>query len=163
MQTKRLKQPLTAEQAYQKIKQYCGYSERCHFEVREKLYALGMRRNEVETLLTQLIEEDYLNEERYARLFAGGHFRQKKWGKVKIAHALQAKRVSSHNIRSGLQEIGQDEYLSTLQKLAHAKWQALKTAQYLVREAKTTAYLQQKGFELPNIRFAIQSLKSGSR
>ena len=73
------KKYLTKEQALQKAKHYCGYQERSHTEVKEKLYALGLRKQEVEESLSQLIEEDYLNEERYARQFAGGHFRMKQW------------------------------------------------------------------------------------
>jgi regulatory protein len=158
----RFKRSLTAEQAYQKIRHYCGYSERCHYEVREKLYSLGLSRKDVETLLTRLIEEDYLNEERYALLFAGGHFRQKKWGRTKIVYALRQKKVSEQNIKRALREINQEDYLSTLKQLASAKWQALKGEQYLVREARTTAFLQQKGYEIPAIQQVIHLLKSGS-
>src|ERR1700754_721678 len=112
--------------AYPKIKHYCGYSERCHYEVREKLFGMGLAKKDVEILLSRLIEEDYLNEERFARLFAGGHFRQKKWGKAKIVYALRQKRVSEQNIKRGLKEIVQEDYLASLQKLADTKWKSLK-------------------------------------
>lgn len=157
-----MKRQLTAEQAYQKIRHYCGYSERSHYEVREKLYSFGLPRKDVETLLTRLIEEDFLNEERYAVLFAGGHFRQKKWGKTKIIYALRQKKISEQNIKRALREIDQEEYLSTLKKLASVKWEALKGEQYLVREARTSAFLQQKGYEIPAIQQVIKLLKSGS-
>jgi regulatory protein len=78
------KKQLTKEQALQKARHYCGYQERSHAEVKEKLYSFGLRRQEVEESLSQLIEEDYLNEERFAQQFAGGHFRMKQWGRVKI-------------------------------------------------------------------------------
>ena len=65
------------DQALQKIRHFCAYQERCHAEVREKLYGYGLYKTEVETILTQLIEENYLNEERFAEQFAGGKFRIK--------------------------------------------------------------------------------------
>ena len=83
------------EQAFQKLKHYCGYQERSHQEAKEKLYSFGLYKQEVEELLSRLIEENYLNEERFAVAFAGGKFRMKGWGKVKILHALKEKRVSS--------------------------------------------------------------------
>lgn len=123
---------------------------------------MGLLRQEVETLLSRLIEEEYLNEERYARLFAGGHFRQRKWGKTKIIHALRQKRVSEPNIKKALREIGTEEYLSTLLKLAETRWHGLKGEAYLVREAKTTAFLLQKGYEHPAIREVLRQIKSVS-
>jgi len=151
---------LTPELAYPKIKHYCGYSERCHYEVREKLFGMGLAKKDVELLLARLIEEDYLNEGRFAILFAGGHFRQKKWGKVKIIHALRQKRVSERNIKSGLKEIKEEDYLPTLRKLAQAKWTSLKGEQYISREAKTNAYLQQKGYERPMIQDIIRQIRT---
>ena len=157
-----LNKRLTPELAYPKLKHYCGYSERCHFEVREKLFGMGLCKKDVELLLSRLIEEDYLNEERYAIQFAGGHFRQKKWGKAKIVYALRQKRVSEHNIKRALKEIGEEEYLTALQKLAATKWKNLKGEQWLTRQAKTSAFLLQRGFERPAIQQVIVQLKSGS-
>ncbi len=122
---------------------------------------MGLMKKDVETLLSRLIEEDYLNEERYAMLFAGGHFRQRKWGKTKIIHALRQKRVSEQNIKRAMKEIGEEDYLSAAGKLAKIKWKSLKGEQHLVREAKTGAYLQQKGFEWPLIQKVIKTIKSG--
>jgi regulatory protein len=137
----------TPEQAFMKLKHYCAYQERCHQEVKEKLYSFGLRKTEVEQLISRLIEEDYLNEERYARQFAGGHFRQKKWGIIKITYALKQKQVSTYNIKKGLSEIDAEAYRKTAMQLVKAKWVALKKEQYRIREAKTQAYLAQKGFE----------------
>ena len=151
---------LTPELAYPKIKHYCGYSERCHYEVREKLFGMGLMKKDVELLLSRLIEEDYLNEERYAILFAGGHFRQKKWGKTRIAYALRQKKVSERNIQRGLKEIEDADYSATLRKLANAKWKTLSGEQYLVRQAKTNAFLLQKGYESGEIREVIKAIRS---
>lgn len=148
--------------AYPKLKQYCGYSERCHYEVREKAFGMGLSQKEVEILLSQLIVEGYLNEERYAIQFAGGHFRQKKWGKSKIIHALRQKRVSERNIKRAMLEIEENDYISVLEKLAGIRWNSLKGEQYLKRQVKTSAYLQQKGYESRLVQEVIKKIRSQS-
>jgi len=135
------------EQAIQRIRHYCAYQERAQQEVRDKLYELGMTMDEVEEIMSDLIAENFLNEERFATQFAGGHFRIKGWGKVKIQHALQQKRVSSYNIKIGLKAIDEDDYMKTLQDLASKKWNSLKGERGLSRMAKTQAFLHQRGFE----------------
>jgi len=135
------------EQAIQRIRHYCAYQERAQQEVRDKLYELGMTMNEVEEIMSDLIAENFLNEERFALQFAGGHFRIKGWGKVKIQHALQQKRVSSYNIKIGLKAIDEDAYIKTLKQLATKKWNSLKGERGLSRMAKTYAFLHQRGFE----------------
>jgi len=135
------------EQAIQRIRHYCAYQERAQQEVRDKLYELGMTKDEVEEIMSDLIAENFLNEERFAVQFAGGHFRIKGWGKVKIQHALQQKRVSSYNIKIGLKAIDGDAYLITLEQLATKKWNSLKGERGLSRMAKTYAFLHQRGFE----------------
>ena len=154
-----MQQRLTKEQAWQKIKHYCAYQERSHFETKQKLYSFGLYKNEVEDLLSRLIEEDYLNEERFAEHFAGGKFRMKHWGKIKITYELKQKQVSSYNIRRALQSIADADYSATLQKLAEAKWQQLRGEQYIAKQVKATSYLLQKGFEPALIQKAIQQLK----
>ena len=135
------------EQAILRIRHYCAYQERAQQEVRDKLYELGMTKDEVEEIMSDLIAENFLNEERFAVQFAGGHFRIKGWGKVKIQHALQQKRVSSYNIKIGLKAIDGDAYLKTLEQLATKKWNSLKGERGLSRMAKTYAFLHQRGFE----------------
>lgn len=140
-------QSLSKEQALQKLKHYCGYQERCHQEVKEKLYSLGLHKNEVEEVISTLIEENYLNEERFAVQYAGGKYRMNEWGRVKIRHALQQKQVSEYCIKKGLKEIDEEDYRKTLQKLAKVKWKLLKEKNVLVKKQKLQAYLLQKGFE----------------
>jgi len=155
-----MQQRLTKEQAWQKAKHYCGYQERSHYEAKQKLYGFGLYKNEVEELLSKLIEEDYLNEERFAEQFAGGKFRMKHWGKVKITYELKQKGVSAYNIRRALQSITDADYVASLQKLAEAKWEQLKGEQYIARQAKVTSYLMQKGYEPALIQKAIQQIRS---
>ncbi len=130
------------------ISHYCHYSERCHADVRNKLYSLGCHKTEVEEYISKMIEVDLLNEERYARAFAGGKFRMLKWGRQKIIQQLKLKQVSDHCIKKALKEIDEDDYRSTLKKLALTKWKSLpKKEHHLVRKKKVQQYLLQKGFE----------------
>lgn len=156
-----MQQRLTKEQAWQKLKHYCAYQERSHSEVKNKLYGFGLYKSDVEELLSKAIEEDYLNEERFAELFAGGKFRMKSWGKVKIVYELRQKGVSSYNINRGLKAIPDEDYKSTLQKLAANKWNSLEGEHPLSRQAKTVSYLQQKGYELPLIQPVVLQLRKG--
>jgi regulatory protein len=146
------------EQAIQRIRHYCAYQERAQQEVRDKLYELGMTMDEVEEIMSDLIAENFLNEERFATQFAGGHFRIKGWGRVKIQHALQQKRVSSYNIKIGLKAIDEDAYIKTLQQLATKKWNSLKGERGLNRMAKTQAFLHQRGFEPILYQPVVQAL-----
>ena len=157
------KKYLTKEQALQKAKHYCGYQERSHSEVKDKLYSLGLHKQQVEECLSQLIEENYLNEERFAQQFAGGKFRMKQWGRVKIIYELKQKQVSGYCIKKGLREIAEEDYLATLQKLAEEKWLLLKTEKNLfVKLRKTQDYLMQKGYEHDLVKQALQKVQKES-
>lgn len=141
------KKSLTREQALQKLKHYCAYQERCHQDVKEKLYSLGVWKRDQDEIMATLIEENYLNEERFAIAFAGGKFRIKGWGRVKIKYELKQKQVSDYCIKKALKQIDEDEYQTQLQKTAVDKYNALKGEQYLIRKKKTMDYLIVRGFE----------------
>jgi len=108
---------LTADQAFEKLKKYCAYQERCHTEVKQKLVREGFRGAEAAQILAELITDGFLNEERFARSFTRGKFRIKKWGRLKIQAALKAKGVSPACLKKGLSEINDSEYLSTASQL----------------------------------------------
>ncbi|MDR3681583.1 MAG: regulatory protein RecX [Flavipsychrobacter sp.] len=130
------------------IHHYCNYSERCHKDVRNKLYELGCTTPEVEQHIATLIEEGLLNEERYARAFARGKFRMLQWGKVKIINQLKAHGISAYCIKKALKEIDDDAYSATMQKLAVTKTLSLKAVKSkTAKKAKLYAYLLQKGYE----------------
>lgn len=158
-----LKNRLTKEQALTKIKFYCGYQERCHAEVKEKLYTYGIRKAEVEEIVSVLIESNYLNEERFATQFAGGKFRMKHWGRKKIQYELQQKKIGSFIIKMALKEIKKKDYIETLQKLAQTKWKSLEGESSITRQAKTTAYLLQKGYEQNLISATLHDIQSNER
>lgn len=129
------------------MKHYCSYQERCHSEVRDKLFHYGLNMSEVENVLTQLISEDYLNEERFAIQFAGGKFRMKKWGKEKIEMALRAKKVSDYCIRKALSQIDNNEYEDAFFRLAEKKRNSLKGERNMfIRKRKMRDYLLSKGY-----------------
>ena len=153
-----MQQHLSKEQAFQKIKHYCAYQERSHKEVKDKLYAYGLRPVMVNEILGSLIEENYLNEERFAKQFAGGKFRLKQWGKIKIAYELKLKQVSSYNIKVALDGIDDEDYIKTLRKLATTKWQSLKADTTFLKQSKTIAYLLQKGYEKSLVSEAVKSI-----
>ena len=136
------------EKAFQKAKYYCAYQERSHAEVKKKLYGFGLYKNEVEILLSQLIEENYLNEERFAIAFAGGKFRIKQWGKTKIKYELKLRQIGDYNIKKALSQIEEEDYLKTLQKLAAEKLATLKSEKNIfIRKSKLQNYLVGKGYE----------------
>lgn len=149
---------LTKEQALQKLKHYCTYQERSHYEVKQKLYELGVRTNDHDEMIASLIDQDYLNEERFAIQFAGGKFRMKQWGKKKILYALREKKVSDYSIKKALAEINEDDYLEVLKKLTEEKYGLLKDEQYLERKKKTIDYLIQKGYEYDIVNKILSSL-----
>jgi regulatory protein len=156
------KKYLTKEQALQKLKHYCAYQERCHSEVKEKLYNLGVWKKEHDEIIAILIEENYLNEERFAIAFAGGRFRMKQWGRVKIKYELKQKQVSEYSIKIALKQIDEEEYLKVLDKLAKEKYASLKNEQHLIRKKKTMDYLIGKGYEMELLRGAVEKKNKSS-
>ena len=130
------------------IIKYCDYQERCHQEVRNKLFELCAYTSEVEQYIATLIEENLLNEERYACAVARGRFRLKKWGRVKIMQYLKLHKISAYCIKRALKEIDGDEYDKTVTRLAEHKWEELKGERNIhVKKGKVLRFLQQKGFE----------------
>lgn len=151
---------LTPGEALQKARHYCGYQERCHQEVKEKLYGFGLNRQEVEQLISQLIEEDYLNEERFAIQFAGGKFRMKSWGRNRIRNELKQRQVSEYCIKKALKEITEDAYRHALEKLADSRWNSLKGEPAPVRQKKTQDHLLYKGYEWEYIQDVLKPFKT---
>ena len=149
---------LTKEQALQKLKHFCAYQERCHSEVKVKLYNLGVWKKDQDEIIAALIVENYLNEERFAMAYAGGKFRIKQWGRVKIKYELKQKQVSEYSIKKALKQIDEEEYLKVLNKLSKEKYASLKSEQYLVRKKKTMDYLFRRGFEAELINESIKKI-----
>lgn len=137
----------TPEQAIIKIRDWCAYQERCQQEARDKLYSYGLKTNDVENIIAQLIAENFVNEERFAIAFAGGKFRIKKWGKAKIKQELKAKQVSDYCIRKGLAVIDSTEYINTLKKVLALKAKSITEKNFLKKKQKLVRYALSKGYE----------------
>ncbi len=126
---------------------YCGYQERSIQEVRDKLYEWAQPANVVENIVSGLINDNFLNEERFAKTYATGKFRQKGWGKVKIKQGLKFKQVPDVLIKKALQSIPDDEYLLMLQKVLAKKGAVLGEKNLHKRNYKLQQYALGKGYE----------------
>ncbi len=135
-------------QIVEKIKHYCAYQERSHSEVRYKLIELGARGEELEAIIGVLIEENFLNEERYAKAIVRGKLQYNHWGRKKIFAYLKGKQVSDYCIKKGMQEIDEVFYVELLIRLAQKKAATLQDETNIwAKQQKVIRYLLQKGFE----------------
>ena len=142
-----LKRLQTLKEAKVKAARFCVYQERTQKEVFDKLTALGLSEDESNEVLSELIQEDFVNEERFARLFASGKFRLKKWGRRKILFEMKRKGLSEYCQRKGLEEIEHDEYVSVLDSLIEKKSKSISDTNRLTRKSKITRFLISKGYE----------------
>ncbi len=142
----------------EKIKYYCAYQERSHREVRSKLIELKVYGNDLENYIVMLLEENFLNEERYACAIARGKFYFKKWGRHKINQFLSLQQVSAFCIKKAMEEIKEQDYIQTLNSLTEKKLNELKSEKNkLVKMTKLKNYLLQKGYEYEYINDIIKS------
>ena len=150
-QASRIKPAKTKEnspaEALSKIYRYCAYQERSHREVKNKLFEYGLRSSEVDEILSQLITEGFLNEERYAKAFVGGKFRMMKWGRVKIQRALEAEGLTPKCISRGLAEIDTKDYSKTLVSLIKKKSTQTTEPNLFKKKNKIAQFVIGKGYE----------------
>lgn len=126
---------------------YCALQERSHVEVQDKLKSWGVLWEHRNDLISFLIENNFLNEERFARAYARGKFRIKNWGRKKIEKGLKAKGVFGYNLKAAFEEINAEDYAKTLSSLAEKKYKTLRTGSQFEKKIKLRAYLLGKGFE----------------
>ncbi len=134
-------------QAKAKAENFCAFQERAQQEVRDKLYGWGLHKNDVEATISQLIEDNFLNEERFARAYARGKFKMKGWGRIKIKQGLKIKQISAPLIRIAMEEIDSQEYFATLESLIHKKESLLREADDFKRKHKLFQYAIGRGYE----------------
>ncbi|MDC6404476.1 MULTISPECIES: regulatory protein RecX [Maribacter] len=144
------KESFTLEEATRKLEGYCAYQERCHQEVVTKLQGMGMIPLAIDTIVSHLIKENYLNEERFAKSFARGKFNIKKWGKKRIVAELKVRDISKYNIQSALNEIDDNQYLKTFEALAKKRLEQIKDKDIQKKKKKLADYLLYRGWE-PNL------------
>jgi len=136
------------KETIQRIRLWCDRQERAQQEVRDKLYSWGLHQQEVEEIIAGLIIDNYLNEERFARAFASGRFRIKRWGRQKIADGLRYRKISAYCVQVAMTEIDEEEYQQAAIQLVIKKNALLKTgANRMERFQKLTNYMLQKGYE----------------
>ena len=143
--------------ALKRIYKYCAYQERSQQEVRDKLYELGLHKKDVEQSISILITEGFINEERFAIAYAGGKFRIKQWGKVKIKYALKQKNVSDYCIRKALSQISDHDYTKTLQMLIDANSWKIKEKDIRKKNYRVAQHVISRGFESERVWELLQN------
>jgi regulatory protein len=137
----------SVHEAREKIQRYCVYRERSHQEVRNKLFEYGLAPADADGLIAYLITSNFLNEERYAKAFAGGKFRMKNWGRLKIIHALEAQGLTTNCIKSGLKEIDEDDYEKTVRDFLIKKNKEIAEENIYAQRDKLSKAAILKGYE----------------
>ena len=133
--------------AKSRIKSYCALQDRCQWDVRQRLSEWGLLESTKDILMIELINDEFIDEERYARSFCRGKFKIKKWGKRKIEFELKKKKISSVCIKKGMEEIDLKEYLKQLNNQAEKKNKLIKDKNHFNRKSKLAKYLIDKGYE----------------
>lgn len=141
------KKKLTPAQALIKAQLSCAYQERSQQEMRNKLYEWGLYADAVENIISDLITTGFLNEERFAKTFAGGKFRIKKWGRIKIKIELKKRKISDYCIKKAMEEIGEKNYIQTLKQVIAKKSKEIKGGKSQMRNYKIAQYAASRGFE----------------
>ena len=143
-----------------RLERYCAYQERCHQEVKTKLRQLGAFRNDSDAVISHLIQNDYLNETRFAMLYVRSKFSIKKWGKKRIVNELKQRKITNYNIDKALAQISEENYRMTFDTLAEKRWDQLKKNKEPLpqRKKKWANYLQYRGWESRLIFDAINKL-----
>jgi regulatory protein len=145
-------------EALSKIYRYCAYQERSHREVKNKLFEYGLRSGEVDEILAQLITEGFLNEERYAKAFAGGKFRMMKWGRLKIQRELEIEGLTPKCITRGLAEIDSKDYSKILVSLLKKKSAVVSEPDAFKKKNKIARFAIGKGYEPELVWESIKDL-----
>jgi regulatory protein len=152
------KQAYTIKQGEALAKQYCVEQERCQKEVFSKLISWGMNFDEADQVIASLISEGFINEQRYAKIYAKSKFNQNKWGRIKIRYSLKQKGISDNCIETGLKEIDQKDYNKLCKALALKKLNSLRAEKILSKKQKTIAFLNSKGFEFEVINNILEEI-----
>lgn len=138
----------TVEEAQARMEGYCAYQERCHQQVRRKLQEMCMIPDAIDQIIHRLIQANYLNETRFAKSFARGKFRVKKWGRHRITRELKLREISTFNIKLALKEIPEEQYIVTFEELVEKRLSQLQNETNLQKKKKKLAdYLLYRGWE----------------
>lgn len=145
-------------EATKKMECYCTYQDRCRKDVTEKLKGMRVTLEEIDQIIAHLLQEDYLNEERFAKNFARGKFRIKKWGRNRIVNELEQRQISSPDVKSALAEIDEDDYLNALDGLAKKKLAQIHESNLQKKRKKLANYLLYRGWETHLVHEKVRAL-----
>ena len=141
------KQYWSQEEALINIQKYCAFQERCHKDVRYKLIEHGIFGDLLEEIISDLISNNFLDEERFARSYARGKFRMKQWGRNKIKQELKIRDVSPYSVKAAMTEIDADDYINVLAKLIAKKERTTTFKNQFDKKKKLCDYALSKGYE----------------
>lgn len=141
------KKTYTVQEATKKLEHYCAYQERCHQEVRRKLEAMHMIPEVIDIITVHLLDQNFLNEERYAKAFVSGKFKIKHWGRRRLTFELKRKDIGKYNINQALKSIPDAEYLEVFNKLIEKKVDSIKEINTLKKKKKLIDYMLYRGWE----------------
>ncbi len=150
----------SVSEAQYKLENYCAYQERCHKEIVEKLRGMNMIPQAIDLIIVHLIDNKYLNEERFACSFARGKHRIKHWGKIRIVNELKFRNISQYNITTALKEITPEEYNTTFHTLAERHWPNIRETNVTKKRKKFCDFLLRKGFESNLIYEKVKDLEN---
>ena len=142
-----IKKVFTVDEIKRKLEQYCVYQDRCHKEVEQKMREFSLIPEAREMILLSLMQDNFLNEERFAKSFARGKFRIKNWGKQRIVRELKFRDISAYNIKTALKEIDEQEYLNTIYRITENRNEVIKEPNPYKKKKKLIDFLMRKGFE----------------
>ena len=148
----------TVKEALLALSRYCVYQDRCHQEVEQKLKSMNMIPEARAQIISELIKDDFLNEERFAVNYARGKFNQKGWGRIKIRQELKRRQISDYLLQKALNQIDETLYLKRLHELATKKYNQLNKSQTIKSKTKLKNYLVYRGYEMNLIFDEINSL-----
>jgi len=148
----------TVKEAKKRLEGYCSYQERCHKEVEQKLAEMNMIEQAKDDIIMHLMNQNFLNEERFAKSFARGKFSIKNWGKQRIIRELKFRNISEYNIKTALKEFTTEEYLNLFNKLANKKVQNIKEVHIYKKRKKLADYLLYRGWESDLVYAKVKEL-----
>ena len=157
-----MKEVYSIKEAIQKIEHFCAYQERCHEEVVSKLWSMKLNSAEIDEVIVHLIQENFLNESRFACSFARGKHRIKHWGKIRITNELKLRHISSYNINLALKEISTEEYFETFENLSLRCWNSITESNQLKKRKKFCDYLLRRGYESNLVYDQVTSLEKNN-
>ncbi|WP_264433582.1 regulatory protein RecX [Flavobacterium agricola] len=137
---------LPVNEVLNKLEYYCSYQDRCYKEVEYKLFEYHLTPEEKQNILIALIENKYLNEERFAISFTRGKHFYKNWGRNKIKQELKFRDISARNIETALKEIN-EAYETRFLAYAEKKWESINEKDILKKKNKFISQLSYKGYE----------------